>query len=95
VARPFLLVGLVARELHLLGVDHDDEVAGVHVGGVVDAALAAEKVGHLGGDTSERAIRRIDDVPTSLELQRFGAGGSHGQKVLVRSHRFGREGAVY
>ena len=48
-----LLLELLAGEDGLFGVDDDDIVAAVHVGGVVDLQLAAEQVGRQSGGLAQ------------------------------------------
>ena len=52
----------------LLGVDDDDEVAGVAVRRVLGLALAAQRVGDLGREAAERLALGIDDVPVALAV---------------------------
>ncbi len=53
---------------HLGGVDHDDVVAGVDVGGQDRAVLAAQDPCHLGGQAAEHEPVGVDDVPRALDL---------------------------
>ena len=63
-----LLVALVARHRDLLGVDDDDEVAGVHVRRVGRLALAAQRVGDLGGEAPEGLALGVDEQPVALAI---------------------------
>jgi hypothetical protein len=72
-----LLVELVAGDLDLLGVDDDDEVAGVDVRCVLGLALAAERVGDLGRQAAERLALGVDEIPLARDLSRLGAVGLH------------------
>src|SRR5919197_2748967 len=58
-----LLVELVARDPDLLGVDDDDEVAGVDVRRVGGLALAAPRVPDVPRPPPERLALGVDDVP--------------------------------
>src|SRR5437867_3194928 len=72
-----LLVELLAGDLDLLGVDDDDEVAGVDVRRVLRRALAAQLVRDLSSQTAEGLALGIDDVPASLDLARLCVVGLH------------------
>ena len=58
-----LVVELVAGHGDLLGVQHDDVVAHVHVGAVVGLVLALEPHGDLRREAAERLAAGIDDIP--------------------------------
>ena len=72
-----LLLGLVRGEHDLVGVDHDDVVAGVEVGGEGRLVLAAQDAGHLGGQAAEHQALGVDDVPVAGDLAGLGAVGAH------------------
>ena len=72
-----LLVELVARDLDLLRVHDDHEVAGVDVRRVLRLPLAAERVGDLGRETAERLALGVDEIPLARDLSRLGAVGLH------------------
>ena len=65
-----LLVPLLAGELHLLGVDHDDEVAGVAVRGVLRLVLAAEDVRDRDRQPADDQVGRVDHDPLVLDRRR-------------------------
>src|SRR5690606_16834696 len=68
------LVGqLVAGDVDLLGVDHDDVVAGVDVRGVDRLVLAAQAARELGAQAAPRLAGGVDDVPVALDG--LGPGG--------------------
>src|SRR5205807_7246905 len=78
-----LLVRLGAGELDPAGVEHDHEVAHVHVRRVRGLVLAAEHQGDPRGETTQRMAGRIDHVPLSLRLAGlFGEPGA----LLCRHH---------
>ena len=66
VAVGHLLGPLVAGQVHLVGVDDDDEVTSVDVGRVHRLVLAPEEGGGLGGQTAQDNVLRVDDVPLAL-----------------------------
>src|SRR5690606_35934823 len=74
VARPaavsviLMLAGLVPGHLDLVGVDHDDEVTGVHVGGEARLVLAAQDHSDLARQPADGHICRIDNPPSALFL---------------------------
>ena len=72
-----LLVELLAGDRDLLGVDDDDEVAGVDVRRVLRLVLAAERVGDLRRETAERLAVGVDDVPVAGDLARLCVPGLH------------------
>ena len=76
------LVALVRREDDLVGVDHDDVIAGVDVGRERGLVLAAQQSGHLGRDATEHQPVSIDDIPASFDLAGFGGVGAHAQDLL-------------
>ena len=65
-----LVVALVAGHRDLLGVDDDDEVAGVAVRRVLGLALAAQRVGDLGREPAEGLALGVDHVPVALAVGR-------------------------
>src|SRR5476651_1786879 len=84
------LVGtLVASDRDLLGVDHDDEVAGIDVGGIDRFALAAQRVSDLRRQTPESFPGRIDDIPVTLAVAWPGHIGLHRKKAPRGSARRG------
>ena len=64
-----LVLALVAGHRDLLGVDDDDEVAGVDVGRVLRLALAAERIGDLGRQPAERLPGSIDESQLRSRLE--------------------------
>ena len=91
-----LLLALVARHRHLLGVDDDHEVADVAVRRVLRLALATERVGDLGREPAERLARwrrrRASCARGLLEWLRrssWSSCGAHevsGHRALGRVH---------
>ena len=68
-----LVLFLGAGEADLVGVDHDDVVTGVDVGGVGGLVTAAENIGDLDGNTAQDLILGVDDIPgLVLELHVLG-----------------------
>src|SRR5439155_21570469 len=54
--------------LDLRRIDHDHEVTGVAVRGVLRLALAAKGVGDLGGEAAQGSALSVDDVPVALPV---------------------------
>ena len=80
VAAVDLRVELVPGHRDLRGVQHDHVVARVDVRGVGGLVLALEDTGDPRRQAAERLVRRVNDVPASLDLaftRRVGLGG-HG-----------------
>ena len=62
-----LLVQLLAGQDSLVGVDDDDVVAAVDVGGEVDLVLAAQDVSSLNSGTAQGLTGSVDDLPLTLQ----------------------------
>jgi hypothetical protein len=73
-----LLLELAAGDHDLLGVHHDDEVAGVAMRRVVGLQLPAERVGDPGRHAAEVLALGVDDVPVALAVLRCRYVGLHG-----------------
>src|SRR5690606_6801936 len=82
-----LLVGLVAGQPHLLGVDDDDVVAGVQVRGVDGLVLAAQDAGDVAGEPAEDLALGVDDPPAALDVVLTGC-------VCLHSHPGARYSGV-
>ena len=72
-----LVAGLVAGDADLVGVDDDDEVAGIDVRRVNGLVLAAQTECHFAGNTSEHLVGGVNHKPLVLHFGRFGAEGFH------------------
>ncbi len=53
----------------------DDEVAGVHMGGVLRLVLALEDLGDFTGEPTEHLIGGIDEQPLALDFAWLGVIG--------------------
>ena len=62
----------------LVGVDDDDEVTGVDVGGEDRLVLAAQQVRGLDRQAAEADVGGVDDVPLTLDVAGLGAVRAHG-----------------
>src|SRR5205085_11838285 len=62
-----LLVELVARDVNLLRVHHDNEVAGVDMRRELRLALAAERVGDLRRETAQGLPLGVDEIPLTRD----------------------------
>ena len=67
-----LAVRLARGQHHLVGVDHDDVVAHVDVGGEGRLVLAPQDRGHLGGQPAEHQAVGVDDVPGTGDVGGLG-----------------------
>ena len=76
VAEVFFLVNFFAGETHLLGIDDDDEVAGVHVGREGGLVLAPQYVGNFGEKATRSLPFRIHNEPLARHLFFFCRGSS-------------------
>src|SRR5439155_3162178 len=81
VALVSLGVQLVAGELHLGGVDDDHVFAGIDVGRVHRAVLAAEHVGDLDRQPAHDLVGGVDDEPTLLDVVAVGEECGHGRRL--------------
>src|SRR5687768_11220184 len=95
-----LLLALVAGHGDLLRVHDDHEIADVAMRGVLGFALAAERVGQLGGQAAERLAGGVDHEPIALAFGRCCDVGLHGKdsapwwhKASWRAHRKKLSGA--
>src|SRR5262249_52134898 len=61
----------------LVGVDDDDEVTAVDVGGERRLVLAAQQVGCRDGKAAKHHVRGVDDVPRPRGVTRLGRIGGH------------------
>jgi hypothetical protein len=76
-------VELRAGHGDLLRVDHDDEVPGVDVRRVRGLALAAQRVGDLGGEPPEGLALGVDEQPVALAVKWGGDVRLHSQGTEV------------
>src|SRR5690606_36116166 len=72
-----LVLQLVAGDLDLLGVDHDDVVAGVDVRGVDGLVLAPEATRELAAEAAQGLAGGVDHVPVALDGLVLGGEGLH------------------
>src|SRR2546421_6377487 len=73
-----LVVGLVAGDADLFGVDDDDEIAGIDVRRINGLVLAAQAEGDFTGHPSEDLVGRVNHKPLMRHFGRLGAEGLHG-----------------
>src|SRR5262249_48605127 len=78
-------LGLGAGDFHLFGVQHDDEIAGVNVGGIRGLVLALKNDCEASGQTTKDLVRGIDDKPIARNLARLGRIGAHVQPQMQRN----------
>jgi len=78
-------VTLVGRDRDLVGVDDDDEVAGVGVRGELRLVLATEDVGDLDGESTENHISGVDDVPGARHVPGLGGVRGHRRYLCLSS----------
>src|SRR5581483_9954770 len=91
-----LLVELVARNLDLLRVHDDHEVASVDVRRVLRLVLAPQRVRDLRRETAERLPARVDDVPVARDFAGLGVVGLRAHAKGGRSRAApGRDGSSY
>src|SRR5271165_1638337 len=87
-----LLLQLVAAERHFGRVDHDHEIARVHVRGKDRLVLAPEQHRHVAGQAAEHHVRSVDDMPLPRNVTVLRAECAHSPKPsrmyrdLLRPH---------
>ena len=74
-----LLFFFLSGDTHLVGIDHDDEVAGIDVGRENRLFLAAQKLGRFDCDTAENLILGVDQPPAAVYFIGFGGKSLHQQ----------------
>ena len=62
-----LLLQLLAGQNSLIGVDDDDEITAVNVGGEISLVLAAQDVSSDNSGTAQGLASCIDDIPLALQ----------------------------
>src|SRR6266568_4577231 len=75
-----LLLEFAARQRHLRRVDHDHEIAGVHVRGEYRLVLAPEQHRHVAGQAAEHHVGSIDDMPLPRDVGVLRAECAHSPK---------------
>ena len=71
---------LLAGYTNFLGIDHNHEIAGIHVRGINGFLLAPEEVGGFNGHFTEDLVAGIDDPPFAVDLVGLGGKRFHGEK---------------
>src|SRR5438477_12502098 len=74
-----LVVLLVAGDLDLVDIGHDDEIAGVYVRGVDWFVLAPQPMRNTARQAPEHLVIGVDDIPMPRNVLRFGGIGFHGK----------------
>src|SRR2546421_11537862 len=74
-----LVVLLVAGDLDLVDIGHDDEIAGVYVRGVDWFVLAAQPMRNTARQAPEHLVIGVDDIPIPRNVLRLGGIGFHGK----------------
>src|ERR1700693_5551674 len=74
-----LVVLLVAADLDLVDIGHDDEITGVYVRGVDRLVLAAQTMCDGARQAPEHLVIGVDDVPIPRNVLRLGGIGFHGK----------------
>jgi hypothetical protein len=62
---------LIAGHAQLVGIDHDDEIAGIHVRGVNRLVLATQTRSDLCGQTTQHLICCVYQKPVVLDFLGF------------------------
>jgi len=72
-----LVSELVAGYPHLFGIDNDDVVTRIHMGGIPRLVFAAQAPRELRGESAQGLALRIDQVPLAANLRRLDALSPH------------------
>src|SRR5438045_9700433 len=72
-----LLVRLEAGQHDLFGIDDDDVIAHIDVGGVENVELAGEDGCGLSGESAQRLAAGVEDEPLALDIFAARNGGGH------------------
>ena len=73
----FFLGPLLAAEPDLLGVDHDDKIAGVDMRSIGRPVLAAQDRGDLHSQSADDLVSRVDHIPSPFKCFRLGHESGH------------------
>ena len=87
VTEVLLLELLATRDADLLGVDDNDEVAGVNMGRVLGLVLPAKDGGALRGKAAQDDVFCVDQVPLALDFAGLCAVRFHNQFLLFSECR--------
>ncbi len=68
---------LGASQRNLVGIDDDDEVTGINVGGESGLVLASQEACSLDGNLAENLALGVDDIPLALDFMRLGGKRIH------------------
>src|SRR5665213_3825040 len=72
-----LLLRLATSDLDLRGIDHNDVVAPIHMGGKSRLVLTTDDSCHFCGESSKHHAFRIHDVPVVVDISRCGGESLH------------------
>ncbi len=78
------LLGLVAGQSDLLGIDDNDVVTAIEEGGIAGLVFALEKHGDLGSQAAEDEVFRVNQQPVFLDLASLEHHGFHGEYSRFR-----------
>ncbi len=70
-----LVLALVAGDLDLVRVDHDNVITGIHMRGVGGLVLAAQSTSDLGCDITQGLVFCVDQEPLPLDFGGLGTDG--------------------
>src|ERR1700730_4651776 len=71
-AHETLLSLFFAGQAYLLRIDHNHEIARINMGRENRLAFPTQKICDLDSDTTQGLVFRVNDIPFSLDLPRFG-----------------------
>src|ERR1700681_1063581 len=74
-----LVILLVAGDLDLVDIGHDDEITSVDVRGVDRLVLAAQTMRNTARQAPQHLVIGVDDIPIPRNVLRLGGIGFHGK----------------
>lgn len=78
-----LLLSLVAGQHSLVAVHDNDEIAAVHVGGIIDLLLAAQQNSSLSSDVAQRLAGSVEQIPLALDFSGLYESSAHIYFLLI------------
>ena len=80
-----LLLGLLAGQNSLIAVDDNNEIAAVHVGGVIDLLLAAQQNSGFSSDVAQALAGSVEQIPLALDFSGLYESSAHIYFLLINS----------
>ena len=78
-----LLLSLLAGQDSLIAVDDNNEIAAVHVGGIIDLLFAAQQNSGLSSDVAQALAGSVEQVPLALDFSGLHESSAHIYFLLI------------